>query len=153
MKQAMKHLACLLAVAMVCCIMTACGSDNDDDGSDGSSSMLIGTWESTESYGSFWYTDRMILNSDGSGLGIEHYASSDPDLDPDQYTFRWSYKASTKILTIVEDAYYDSIHDSYDDPDTYYYYVSEINATSATIYDYEDGKIKYEYGYVWTRVK
>jgi hypothetical protein len=153
MKNLMKYFACLLAVAMVCCTMTACGSDDDEPDDTSAQSMLVGTWEFTEYDGNFWDTDRMTLNSDGTGLGVEHYACSDPNYEPDRYTFRWSYNESTKILTIVEDAFYDSVHDTYDDSDTYYYYVFDINATSATIYDFEDGKVDYEWRWVWTRVK
>jgi hypothetical protein len=152
MKEAIKHFACLLAVALACVTMTACGSDDDDDPDD-PSSLLVGTWETTNRDGSDWDTDRIILKSDGTGNGIEHYASSDPDQDPDPYTFHWSYNASTKIFTFVEDPFYDSVHDSYDDSDTYYYYVSEINATSAILYEYENGKVDYGDPIVWTRVK
>lgn len=153
MRNLIKHLSCLLVLLLAGLALQSCGSDDDNDGSDDTSSLLVGAWESTSYDGNDWDTDRMILNSDGSGLGIEHYASSDSELDPDRYTFSWSYNESTKILAITEDAYYDSVHGTYDDPDTYYYYVSEVNATSATIYEYENGKVDTKYRYIWTRVK
>jgi hypothetical protein len=146
MKEVIKHFACLLAVALACITMTACGSDDDDDPDD-LSSLLVGTWELTYEDCGYWYTDRMILSSSGGGKGIEDYATNDPDCDPDPYTFRWSYNESTHILTIIEDDMPD------DDSDTYYYYVSEINDDYAVLYDYEYGKVDYDDRTVWYRVK
>jgi hypothetical protein len=151
MKHLMKHLSCLLVVLLASVALASCGDDDDDDDDDpgktSSQSALVGTWEITDDDGDYWETDRITLNSDGTGLGIEHYATSDPDLDPDSYTFRWAYSESTKILTIIEDAYLD------DDADTYFYYVSEINSTYAVLYDYEDGKVDYSDPWVLKRVK
>jgi hypothetical protein len=145
MKHLIKHLSLLLMVLLAGMTVASCGDDEPNDSS--AQSLLVGTWESTTQSDGYWDTDRMILNADGSGQGIEHYATSNPLINPDPYTFHWFYNESTKILTIIEDATYD------DDSDTYYFYVSEINATSATTYEYENGKVDYSYRLVWTRVK
>jgi hypothetical protein len=134
----------LLIVLLAGIAFTSCGDDNDENEQ---SSSLVGTWETTEQDGIYWDTDRIILNSNGTGKGIEHYATNDPDKNPDSYTFRWSYNESKQILTIVEDDTYD------DDSDTYYYYVYELSSTSATLYGYENGKIYYNDRSDWTRVK
>jgi hypothetical protein len=157
MKELMKHLSCLLILLLAGMALPSCGDDDDEPDDSSVKSLIVGTWEKTyeEAYGSFVYTDtnRMILKADGTGQGIEHYYTTEPDLDPDYYTFTWSYNESTRILTIVEDAYYDSVHGTYDDPDAYSYYVSDINSTKAVLCEYEDGKIDYNDPEVWIRVK
>jgi hypothetical protein len=149
MKQAIKHFACLLAVAMVCCIITACGSDNDDDDHPTTQTvkeMLIGTWDSTDDGGDI---TRYILNADGSGQGIEHYMS-DEGLDPDIFGITWFYDEQTHILKLVmEDP------ESDDGYDTDELYVSDINSTMVILYeiDSKTGKPDTSDSYILKRVK
>jgi hypothetical protein len=158
MKDLMKRLSCLLLVLLAGIAFTSCG--NDDDENDGDepdnysavNTSLVGTWEYTyeeQGYPSgkyYSYTDRYILDADGSGRGSERYSSTDPDSEPDTWTFNWSYNESTKILTMVN-------HDE-DGDEVDYFYVSEVNNNFAILYDLdEDGQIDYEWRTILYRVK
>jgi hypothetical protein len=128
MKRLMKHFDCLLAVALACCTLTACGGDDDDDDIDPPSTstqtvreMLIGTWEDAEDED---HPDRIELRKDGTGMYMAIHAHDHSE--DETSSLSWFYDEDTKILTLV-------LEDT-DDYDIDSYLISEISSSMVIAY-------------------
>ncbi len=153
MKNLMKLFACLLAVAMACCTLTACGGDDDDDPngtipelpstpSQTVKELLIGTWEIVWDDSEI---ERYEIRKDGTGYAEEiHINGDNSEKVHDSWNFTWFYDEETKFLKIVSE---DPDDDDGYDLDTFL--VSEINSSMIIAYWVDNETLKPDYTDRW----
>lgn len=90
----MKQIFYFIFATLLCCVSTACGSDDNDEPQE-PSHLLFGTWRHDFS----WGYDLLHFNSDGKTGWIWEVENNIIDED----FFEYSYSAENSTITFIDD--------------------------------------------------
>lgn len=128
MKNALRHLQSLVAVAL-CVVMAIAFTSCSDDDDEPDNKSIAGTWilSEQESNGGYWYC-QYNFNSNGTFEGKDWSSKSQ---EPTNYEFTGKWTISGDLLTLD----FDVEPDEEDDIRTFRFTISGNNLT---IYDYSE---------------